>query len=418
MLRKMFLFSLSGLFFFQSGCKKAASSFTSDAETVAATEQPVKTWDAQPIETLSGNLDYVFRGCSFTSTETSCDNLRKGTIPIAIPAGAKIKRAYLLWSGSGTNDATITLDGSKSCTSLKTQVADNVDGYVWYKNYSDITSYVATKGSGTYTVSDLTYNNAGVYCSSWSTVGIASIMVIYEQASLPNCDVHVYMPDLCDIQYPNKLVKENYHIPQNGTCAACEEKEVIICLNWCEGDGYKPEYCKLGDSTLGSNTLDGSEAPNLDIDTYRGYKMPTNRTIPLAFKGYWIQGYYARYEAAYMHCVVIKVLKGDKGNVCSCITGPDGKPLANFPLQLKDSTGKLITITTDAGGNWCQSLTKGKYQLLVDTTKYKLSGPVTINVTACTCVTLPCVMVTPVKPLELPRCRQRWRLRQCRCMPS
>ncbi len=384
------------LLLLQFGCSKPDAPDTANPK--ATTELPVKTWDASPIETITGNIDYVFRGCSFTSTETSCDNLKKGTIAISIPSGVKIKRAYLLWSGSGTNDTQVTLDGNKACTSAKTQIADGEDGYIWYKNYCDVTSYISSKGSGVYTVSDLTYNAGGTYCSSWSTVGIASIVVVYEQVSLPLCDIHVYMPDLCDIQYPNQLVKENYHIPQNGSCAACIEKDVTICLNWCEGDGYKNEYCKLGDNDLGANTLNGSEAPNLDIDTYTGYTMPANRTIPLEFKGYWIPGYLNRYEAAYMQCVVIKVKKGDNGNVCSCLTGEDGKPLTNFSFQLKDSTGKTTTVTTDAYGNWCQSLLKGKYQLLLDTTKYKLSTPFSFNVIACTCTTLPCAKVIRIPP--------------------
>ncbi|WP_179471555.1 hypothetical protein [Chryseobacterium sp. H1D6B] len=353
-----------------------------------------KTWDTNPMETLSGNLGYTFKGCSFSPTEKSCSKIAESDINVSIPNGAVVKKAYVFWSGSGRNDTNITLDGTKSCSSISTKTAGTND-FIFYKNYSDITSYVSSKGSGTYTVSNLDFDASGGYCGRWSSVGIASIIVVYEHPDLPVSDINLFLADLSSMQYPNQLIKENYHLPSAASgCSSCEEKEIEVCLNWGDGDNYKNEYCKLNGSVLAENTLNGSEAPNIDIDKYSGFAVPANKIIPIEFKGY-MQGKPQVYEGAYLHCVVIKVLKGNNGSVCSCVTKPDGQPLANQIIKIKDEQGQITEVTTDADGKWCKNLPKGKYTITPQNGT-QIVGETQFEVKACTCQTLPCITVKPM----------------------
>lgn len=355
----------------------------------------IKTWNTNPIETLSGNLGYTFKGCSFSPTEKSCAQLSDKDINIMIPNGAVVKKAYLFWSGSGKNDKSITLDGMKSFSTISTKTVGDVSNFIFHKNYSDITEYVSGKGSGTYTVSGLEFNSAEDYCSRWASVGVASILVVYELPTLPNCDIHLFLADLCSMQYPDGLLNENYHLPIGTSgCSPCEEKEIEVCLNWCEGDDYKNEYCKLNGSLLDKNTLNGSEAPNLDIDKYQGIILPANRVIPIEFRGY-MQGSPQVYEGAYLQCVVIKVPKGNNGNVCSCATKPDGQPLANQVIKVKNEQGLITEIMTDSNGKWCKDLPKGNYTI-VPSNNTQIIGKKEFEVKACTCKTLPCIVVKTI----------------------
>src|SRR5450432_3089923 len=100
--RLYLLLSVAGLLLFLFNCTRPVPTDANDktaSAVVSAAEQPVRTWDVSPIASFSGNLNYVFKECSFTSTETSCDNLKKGIISISVPAGCIIKKAYLFWSG-------------------------------------------------------------------------------------------------------------------------------------------------------------------------------------------------------------------------------------------------------------------------------------------------------------------------------
>lgn len=364
---------------------------------IHGTQMPSKIWETKSSETLSGNLGYTFKGCSFSPTEKSCEKLPKGEINISIPNGAIVKRAYLFWSSSGINDPNIILDGTKIINSAGTKTAGKANDFIFYKNYNDITSYVLEKGSGTYKISDLDFTSSGEYCTRWASVGVASIIVVYELMTLPNCDIHMFLPDLSSMQYPNELLQENYHL-QDISCSPCEEKEVEICLNWCEGDNYKNEYCKLNNTVLDGNTLNGSEAPNLDIDKYQG-QLPSNRIIPLELKGF-MQGNPQVYEGAYLQCVVIKVLKGDKGKVCGCVKKPNGQPFANQMIKLKDENDQIMEVITDINGNWCKDLPKGTYTITpIDGTQ--IIGQASFEVKACTCQTLPCIMVQQINCVDV-----------------
>lgn len=169
----------------------------------------------------------------------------------------------------------------------------------------------------------------------------------------------------------------------------------ITCC-WGEGDAYKKEHCELWTKTCDANSLNGSTAPNLDIDTYKFNSTPSNNVFPIKFKGYLQNSVYGRaYEGTLLKCCVIKVeCVGSGGKVCSCLKDKDGKPLANTTFTIKKSNGELITVTTDASGNWCKNLPEGSYEVLPNN-GFSLANPVSFSIEKCKCLNLPCVVFKP-----------------------
>lgn len=359
-----------------------------------------KTWDNSPIESfMSGSYDYDFQGTSFSTTEISCDDLKTKQIKITIPQTATVKKAYIFWATSGTNDQTITVDGN-AVTGPNSTLTNNYPSQKWYKNYSDITSIVQAKRTGSYTVTDLNFMSGNPYCSVLASLGVASILVVYEDQSLPKTDVHVYHPGLQSFDYIDKNIAQNLRIPSsnlcNSACDVCKPQMTITCC-WGEGDSYKTEQCSLWTHQCDANSLSGSTAPNLDIDTYKFSSTPTDGIFPIKFKGYLQWSRYGRaYEGMMLKCCVIKVeCVGSKGKVCSCLKDENGVALANKTFTIKNANGQLVTVTTDANGNWCQELPEGNYEVLPNT-GFTLATPVNFSIEKCKCITLPCVVFKPV----------------------
>ncbi len=108
-----------------------------------------------------------------------------------IPAGATVVAAHLYWAGSGTTvDSQVTFARSGGPTLAVTASRTFTETYLngatllsFFSGHAEVTSLVT--GNATYTLSNLTVNNANPYCSSAAVVSGWSLVVVYRRASDP-----------------------------------------------------------------------------------------------------------------------------------------------------------------------------------------------------------------------------------------
>ncbi len=173
-----------------------------------------------PFERYDGSIDYTVTSKSLSSTTASCPIAASGTSTLTVPAGVTIKKAYLYWSGSGTNlgasptntgsatggiDNQVTFQGPSGGATTVTAIQTWEDQGAFtlgssYKTYyygarADVTSLVT--GSGNYTIGgirSLPANSIGptTYCGAIAQTAGWVLVVIYEKTGLPNKTLALY----------------------------------------------------------------------------------------------------------------------------------------------------------------------------------------------------------------------------------
>lgn len=155
----------------------------------------------QTLNLCENNLCSDLNNCQIITTPTSAN--------LTLTSGQNVAAAYLYWAGSGTGDLNITLDNTAITpdrTFSYTAVANvqTPSGSVvtvnqdFFAAFKDITGIVSSKGSGTYTVSDFDLLNTVqdqtqyFFCGNRTNFGGWSIIVIYEDSTLPLNQVNVY----------------------------------------------------------------------------------------------------------------------------------------------------------------------------------------------------------------------------------
>jgi parallel beta-helix repeat protein len=180
-----------------------------------ANSTPIGGATGTPFEQYSGTIDYTVISKSLTSVP-ACGVAASATSTLTVPTGATIKKAYLYWSGSGTNpgasptnigtatggiDNSVTFNGSvvTATTSWEDQAAFTFGGGN-YKTYyygarADVTSQVT--GSGSYTVGGINSipgNSIGpsTYCDATAQTAGWALIVIYEKPGLQTKTVALF----------------------------------------------------------------------------------------------------------------------------------------------------------------------------------------------------------------------------------
>ncbi len=111
-----------------------------------------------------------------------------------IPPTATIKSAYLYWAhSSAVRDEIVTFEGQSVSANYVYQTAittRNFYGYV--SDVSSIVQGISNPSTNTYNFTDLTVDNSSTYCSSETVLGGWTLMVFYEDKSLPAVNINLY----------------------------------------------------------------------------------------------------------------------------------------------------------------------------------------------------------------------------------
>ena len=156
---------------------------------------------------FAGNLDYVGTGGTLRKQPNTVDacavtTASSGTLS-GLPAGASIRAAYLYWAGSfstafgstrTTPDYTVTFEGQNTAAdrTFTETFAYNGTDYDFFSGFADVTTIVASRGNGIYTLANLSVNTGTPHCAVQSVVAGWSLVVIYEDAGEPLRVVNVF----------------------------------------------------------------------------------------------------------------------------------------------------------------------------------------------------------------------------------
>ncbi|PZD76845.1 hypothetical protein, partial [Mesonia sp. K7] len=171
----------------------------------------IKAQNITLYQQFNGQYDYTAIGATLNPAENNltndpndpnfCTINTSASAALNIPATQTVEAAYLYWAGSGsintgTADLNVTLNGNINLGPDRTfshTINTGVTTLDFFSAFKDITSIVQTTGNGTYTISDFDLTNViSTYCGNATNFGGWSIIVIYEDLSLPYNQVNIY----------------------------------------------------------------------------------------------------------------------------------------------------------------------------------------------------------------------------------
>ncbi|SHE57677.1 gliding motility-associated C-terminal domain-containing protein [Psychroflexus salarius] len=151
---------------------------------------------------FNGQYDYVVIGNTLnefdnlSSPPPPCQMLSQSSAELSLEPNQSIVAAYLYWSGIGDGlfDPEIQLNG-QSLFADEINVVDpqQFSFNFYYGSFKNVTNQITLTGNGIYTFDDLELNNIiteycanGIYFSGWS------LLVIYQDSTLPTQQINIY----------------------------------------------------------------------------------------------------------------------------------------------------------------------------------------------------------------------------------
>lgn len=152
---------------------------------------------------FDGDYDYVSTGGSLrtaSNNTNSCSIKATSTNQLVsdIPATGTIKAAYLYWAHSSyARDEQVTFEGQTVDASSVYQTTTFLNGnnLSFYGYVSDVTALVsgiANINTNDFDFTDLTIDTSNNYCGSGTVLGGWSLMVYYEDPTLPAVNINLY----------------------------------------------------------------------------------------------------------------------------------------------------------------------------------------------------------------------------------
>jgi gliding motility-associated-like protein len=238
---------------------------------------------------FNGNYDFTAIGNTLNTGPNGCNILTTSQAELDLDPGLILIAARLYWSGSGAEfsntypgDYQVTLNGTPVSADERHAVSSFI-GIDFYGASADVTNIVNTNytnGNGLYTLSDLDLTGnifpGSDYCQSTVDYGGWSIIVIYEDPTLPLNQISLF--DGLEVVYQNELI-----ITLGPLDVASDQLAKIGFLAW-EGDLPNPNNESLringvliNDPPLnpGNNQFNGTNSYtnstnlyNMDLDVY------------------------------------------------------------------------------------------------------------------------------------------------------
>ena len=149
-------------------------------------------------ESYAGNLSFALTGGSFRTTSNNvnaCTLSTTSSNPLTtLPNTAKIKKAYLYWAASSSNNTfvgSVVTFNSQTINASKTYTDSSGTSY-YYGASADVTNIVKSSRNGTYTMSGLNIYTSTTRCNNQTVLGGWSLLVIYEDDSEYFSIINIY----------------------------------------------------------------------------------------------------------------------------------------------------------------------------------------------------------------------------------
>ncbi|WP_223198207.1 beta strand repeat-containing protein [Maribacter arenosus] len=156
------------------------------------------------IEEFNGYYDYAVTGGSLRdqpNTGNPCSIVPTSTVTgltTAIPGTATIEKAYLLWAHSNQNPDTSIIFEGQTVNANIAYTSSLSGNRIFYGMLSDVTSIIQgipNPSTNVYDFSGLNIDNTDTfaqYCSTATTLGGWSLLIFYEETSLPAVSINLY----------------------------------------------------------------------------------------------------------------------------------------------------------------------------------------------------------------------------------
>ena len=227
---------------------------------------------------FNGYYDYTLTGGSMRDQDNSGNTCSivttsSNTLTSAVPATAQIEQAFLFWTHSGTEpDLQVSLEGQTVDADFANE--SFIGALSFYSMIADVTTLIegipiGSINTNDFDFSDLAVDNTGSYCSGQVTLGGWSLMIFYEEPSLPAVSLNLYQ----GFQgYQNTTAPVSFTL--DGFYAIASSGAKTTVLSW-EGDQTITGGEQLSITTsLGTNKLTGDGDNNgVTVDN------PYNSTI-------------------------------------------------------------------------------------------------------------------------------------------
>lgn len=274
----------------------------SDTATVTINSQIPYNQPLTLYEQFAGYVDYTSTGGTFRTADNNTDpcaitNTSSGTLLSNIPATATIEKAYLYWAHSSyTTDSNITFEGQNVSANLIYE--SGIVGRTFFGYVSDVTSIIQGIGAvnlptTTFDVTDLTIDNTNDFCSTATVLGGWSLMIFYEDSSLPAANINLYLGFDGLSNAGNSFTLDSFFaIAGSGSKASFLSWEGDATLNGSSAGSTNPEELSItnqagtnfvlsgdggnpGNNAYNSTAYDNTQSPIVNINTLHGVDWDT-----------------------------------------------------------------------------------------------------------------------------------------------
>jgi len=159
-------------------------------------------------QAFTGRVSYAVTGASLIAVPDTapCSVKAFGTASLAgLPAGANVRAAYLIWTGSGTavsSNTNNTVNFNSGTTAPTTPyTADTTDTYTftgitpnltWFRGFKNVTGAVTGNGSYSFSIAPALIDVSTSYCSVRGLLDDWALIVFYDDATQPNSVINFY----------------------------------------------------------------------------------------------------------------------------------------------------------------------------------------------------------------------------------
>ncbi|MCB0541124.1 MAG: gliding motility-associated C-terminal domain-containing protein, partial [Bacteroidetes bacterium] len=238
--------------------------------------------DIELYQQFNGHYDYLAFGNTLNEEENGvaidCTILTQSSAELQLATGQTVVAAYLYWSGSGTGDFEVALNGTP-ITSERNFSYELDAAHTYFAAFADVTSFIQSTGNGTYTLSNLDLTGVIIdYCGNATNYGGWAITIIYDDPSVPLNQVNIFdgMVGVSQNNTQLDILLENLNVLDNTGAK-------IGFLAW-EGDSgiavnetlringtviSNPPLNPSNNAFNGTNSFTGSDTfYNMDLDFY------------------------------------------------------------------------------------------------------------------------------------------------------
>lgn len=153
--------------------------------------------DIELFQQFGGRIDFTMIGNTLNQQEnglfSSCVINTESTTELNLSTDNTVQAAFLYWAGSGTGDFEVQLNNIAITPTRTFEDVQGTNGLPFFSAFTDVTEQVLNTGNGSYTLSefDLTAVIPN-YCGNATNFGGWSIIIVYQNDTLPLNQINVY----------------------------------------------------------------------------------------------------------------------------------------------------------------------------------------------------------------------------------